>query len=218
MDKDLDEARQLVESFAGNLQSSIPAAGLGVRPNAPFLILCVREALIWRTEELARCACNVLAKDDLAAGILLTRAVIESAAFIWRLKQLLDTRQTYTPDDLQDKLEKMLVGWKNDPEFPQAVNIQTMIDHMEKQMPGVRARYNELSEFAHPNWSGVFGLFSVIDRATYTAHFGRGLPKNTPSAAKKIAASSLKDSLEVFQHAYNSISETLPDFIAELEP
>jgi hypothetical protein len=219
MEEDLDEARRLVDSFAGNLQSSISAAGLGARPYAPFLMLCVREALIWRTVELGRCACNALAQDDLAAGILLTRAVIESAAFIWRLKHLLDTRQTYTtPDDLQDKLEQMLVGWKNDPEFPHAVNIHTMINHMDKRMPGVQARYTELSEFAHPNWGGVSGLFSVIDRATYTAQFGHGLPNHTPSDAKAIAASCLKDSLEVFQYAYNSISNTLPEFIAELDP
>ena len=88
MDTNLCEARQRVENIRAHLPSSISVAALGVRSKAPYLLLCTREALIWRTEELARCACDVLAKDDVAAGILLTRAVIESA-----------TRRAILPND-----------------------------------------------------------------------------------------------------------------------
>jgi hypothetical protein len=171
----------------------------------------------WRTEELARCACDMLERDDIAAGILLTRAVAESAAFVWRLKELLEDRQRYTADDLQDKFERMLLGWKNDPEFPQAFNIQTMIDHMARKIPEVRTRYDQLSEFAHPDWSGVLGLFSVTNRTTYTTLFGRGL-RRTPAAAKEQAAGTLHAFLELFEHAYNSISDELPNYLRELEP
>jgi hypothetical protein len=215
VDTDLCEARQRVENIRANLPSSISVAALGVRSKAPYLLLCNREALIWRTEELGRCACDVLAKDDVAAGILLTRAVIESTAFIWRLKEILKDRQKYSPADLHDTLDKMLLGWKNDPAFPQAFNILTTINHMDRQFPGVRARYDELSEFAHPNWSGVLGLFSVTDHETYTTQFGRGL-RRTPSAAKETAGAALTAYLELFEHAYNSISDTLPEFLEEL--
>ena len=91
-----------------------------------------------------------------------------------------------------------------------------MIDHMDRQFPGVRARYDELSEFAHPNWSGVSGLFSANDRANYVTNFGRGLPSS--STPKKLALNSLNASLEIFEHAYNSISDLLPAFLGELEP
>jgi hypothetical protein len=217
MDNDLDEARRRVENIRACLPRTIRFADLGVQSQAPYLLLLIRAAMSWRTEELARCACDALAKDDVAAGILLTRAVIESAAFIWRLKELLEDRHKYSPDDLRDKFEKMLLGWKNDPDFPKAFNILTMVDHMNKQFPDVRDRYDELSEFAHPNWSGVFGLFSSTDRETGTTKFGRGL-RQTPSAAKKTAAAALRGFLELFEQVYNWISDTLPEFIAELEP
>jgi hypothetical protein len=213
----LDEARQRVEDIRARLPCSISLAELGVRSKAPYLLLCVREALLWRTEELARCACDVLSKDNVAAGILLTRAVLESAAVIWRLKEILEDRCSYSPADLDDKFEKMLLGWKSDFDFPRSFNILTMIAHLDQQFRGVRARYDELSEFAHPNWSGVFGLFSVTDGETYITQFGRGL-RRTPSAAKEIAATALRAYLELFEHAYNSISDILPEFIAELEP
>ena len=119
----LDNARQRMENICAILPSSISAADLGVQSNAPFLLLSTRAALTWRTAELARCACDVLAKDDVGAGILLTRAVIESAAYLWRLKEILEDRHKYSPADLHTKIEKMAVGSKNDCKFPQAINI-----------------------------------------------------------------------------------------------
>jgi hypothetical protein len=216
MNNDLDDAWRRVENIRVHLPSSISFADLGVQSKAPYLFLCIRAALAWRTEELARCACNALAKNNIASGILLTRAVIESAAFIWRLKEFLEERCKYTSDDLCNNLEKMFLGWKDDPDFPKVYSILTALDHMNKQFPGVRERYNELSEFAHPNWSGVSGLFSVIDRETGTAKFGRGL-RRTPAAAKKTAAAALRGYLELFEQVYKWISDTLPKFIAELE-
>jgi hypothetical protein len=221
MDNHLDEARRLVENLARDLRSSIAAADLGVRPKTPFLLLWAREALSWRTEELARCACDLLARNDVAAGILLTRGVIESAAFIWRLKELLEERDKYSLADLHDKFEKLLVGWKNDPEFPQVdSSILTMIDRMDRRLPGIgiRQRYDDFSEFAHPNWCGVSGLFSIANRETHTVQFGRDLDKRTPAAAKESATIALRSFLELFRFAYNSISDKLPEFIAELEP
>jgi hypothetical protein len=115
------------------------------------------------------------------------------------------------------QLRDMLLGWKNDPDFPQPLNILTALDHMDKQFPGVRDRYNELSEYTHPNWCGVFGLFANIDRETYTAQFGRGL-RRTPADAKETAAAALGGYLKLFEQVYKWISDTLPKFIAELEP
>ena len=214
---DLEEARQRVERIANHLPSSISAASLGVESKAPYLLLWAREALIWRTEELGRCACDALERDDIAAGILLTRAVTESAAFVWRLREILDTRHDHTEADLRDKLDRMLLGWKKDPEFPEAFNVNTLISHMDRQIPGIKARYDNLSEFAHPNWSGVAGLFSATDKNKYTTHFGRRLRGNH-QGTKEMASILLAGSLDLFEHAYNSISETLPKFLAELEP
>jgi hypothetical protein len=158
MDTYLAEARRSVENIGSHLPSSISVASLGVRSKAPYFLLSTREALIWRTEELGRCACDMLQRDDVAAGILLTRAVTESAALVWRLNELLETRHQYSSEGLHDQFKRMHFGWKNDPDFPKAFNVLTMIDHLDKKIPGVRGRYDHLSEFAHPNWSGVSGL------------------------------------------------------------
>jgi len=193
---DLEDARRHVETLRQNLPSSISVAAMGVRSKTPFNLLSVRESLIWRTEELARGACDMLEKGDLASGALLTRAVAESAAFVWRLHELLKTRATRDPDELNKTVLAMIAGWKNDPTFPQAINILTLLKHMDKTIPGAEASYNSLSEFAHPNWSGVAGLFSEIDRENYVTRFGRGWPKT--ERVKEMAANLLVASLELF--------------------
>jgi hypothetical protein len=203
---DLAEARRRVELIGRHLPSSVNAARFGVRSKAPYLLLCAREALIWRTEELARCACDMLERDDLAAGIMLTRGVTESAAFVWRLNQLLEDRQKYSEADLLRRFEQMLLGSKN------------MIAHLDKQFPGVKDGYDQLSEFVHPNWSGVFGIFSMTDWRTHTTKF-TGDARDMAAkemAAKDIASILLAGSLDLFLRGYNSISDGLPEFVREL--
>jgi hypothetical protein len=172
---DLAAARRHVELIGRHLPSSINAARFGVRSKAPYLLLCAREPLFRRTEELARCACDMLERDDLAAGIMLTRGVTESAAFVWRLNQLLEDRKKYSEADLLRRFEQMLLGSKNtnndDFDFPKAINIITMIAHLDKRFPGIKDGYYQLSEFVHPDWSGVFGLFSMTDWRTHTTKF-----------------------------------------------
>ena len=92
MEDELARARELVDVLRQGLLVSISVAELGVREKTPYNLLSVRESLIWQTEELARAACEMLERGDLAAGMLLTRAITESAAFIFWLQELLETR------------------------------------------------------------------------------------------------------------------------------
>ena len=86
-------------------------AALGVKSKAPFQLLCTREALIWRTEELTRNACDALERDDFAAAAILTRAVTENAALAWQLLDVLEARKN-TPEKLNDMLMRLLGGWR----------------------------------------------------------------------------------------------------------
>jgi hypothetical protein len=60
VDNDLKEARARADVLRQSLPLSVDAAALGVWSKAPFQLLCTREALIWRTDELARTACDAL--------------------------------------------------------------------------------------------------------------------------------------------------------------
>jgi len=157
--EDLAQARQLAAGLSTSLPDKIEVAALGVRSKVPFQLLTVREALIWRTEELARGACDALEKEDFTVAALVIRSVAESAAMTWYLLEILENRAGYTPAQLNDTLMRMFAGSKNGgAEWPEAINALTFVKRLDKKLPGFQAAYNSLSEYAHPNWLGVCGL------------------------------------------------------------
>lgn len=212
---EITEARESAKRLRDNLPPSVDVAALGVVSKAPFKLLCAREALIWRTEELARNACDALERDDLAVAAILTRAITESAALVWTLMELLDSRDKYSPGEFSDLLMRGVVGSREWEELPNPFQVLACVDRMDKKIPGVRASYNSLSEIAHPNWRGALGLYSKIDQEQFVTHFGRGL---RGESAPKMIVKALVPSLGLFEYAYKRISDAMPGFISELEP
>src|SRR5580692_2081724 len=104
------DVRAWVDRLRACLPQFVAVAALGVKSKAPFQLLCTREALIWRTEELARTACDALERDDFAAAAIMTRAVTENAALTWKLMDVLDARGKNTPQQLNDLLMRLLGG------------------------------------------------------------------------------------------------------------
>jgi len=86
---------------------------------------------------------------------------------------------------------------------------------MDRVVTGVLHSYSSLSEIAHPNWSGVVGLYSKTDHEKYVTRFGRAL-RNADGNAGMIA-NALLGSLSAFEYAYNKISDAMPVFLAELD-
>jgi len=215
LDDDVKEARGRANVLRQSLPQSVDAAALGVWSKAPVQLFCTREALIWRTEELARTACDALEQDDLTAAALLARATVESAAIAWKLMELLDDRQKMSPKELNEVLTRLLAGSRLWDDGPQALQILSCIDRMDKKVPGVRKSYDVLSEIAHPNWRGVFGMYSKTDEAKFTAHFGRALRQS--DSPKGAIVNALLGALGLFEFAYNRISDAMPGFLAKLE-
>jgi hypothetical protein len=220
--KDLAEAREVSARLSTSLPSQIEVAALGVRSRAPYQLLVIREALIWRTEELARNACEAMEKEDFAVAALLARAVAESAAMTWYLVKVLEERAGYTPDQLSDKLMQLLVGMKRKKDkamesdaddLPEAINVATFVKQVNRELPGFDEAYNLLSEFAHPNWLGVVGLYSKHDAENFRTEFGRGLHAQRGTRL----AHALALGLATFEVGYDKITDAMPAFLAELE-
>ena len=128
------DVRTWVDRLRSSLPQSVSVAALGVKSKAPFQLLCTREALIWRTEELARNACDALERDDFAAAAILTRAVTENAALAWQLLDVLEARGKYTPQKLNDMLMRLLGGSREWPEAPKPVNVHDGLRKIDKKI------------------------------------------------------------------------------------
>lgn len=211
---ELVEARQLAAQLSASLPAKIEIAALGVRSKAPFQLMTVREALFWRTEELARNACDAFDREDFTVAALLTRSIAESAAMVSYLLEILEQRASYTPAQLNDKLMQMFGGSRIWSDAPAAINVLTFVKRLDAKIPGFHAAYDTLSEYAHPNWRGVSGLYSKIDKENFAAHFGRGFRADLVG---RQLVRALVGGLFAFVHGYDAIADLMPVWIAELE-
>jgi len=122
--------RDWADRIKATLPEAVDAAALGVKSKAPFQLLCTREALIWRTEELARNGCNALERDDFAVAAILTRAITESAALAWKLMNVLEARKQHSSQQLNDLLMRMLVGSKQWEDMPNPFHVLTLLEKL----------------------------------------------------------------------------------------
>jgi hypothetical protein len=98
-------------------------------------------------------------------------------------------------------------------DLPEAINVATFVKHVNRELPGFDEAYNLLSEFAHPNWLGVAGLYSQHDEENIRTTFGRGLhPQRGSRLARALALG-----LAAFEIGYNKIDDAMPTFLDELE-
>jgi hypothetical protein len=141
MNDDLQEVRARIAALRDSLPRELDAAHLGVRLKAPFQLLCTRQALMWRMEELARTACDALEREDLAAAALLARATLENTAVAWKMMETLENRENLSPKELNDTVMQMLGGAKMWNDAPQAFNTIGLINRMDKTVPGTARAY-----------------------------------------------------------------------------
>ena len=188
---------------------------IGVRDKGPYKALAIREALAWRVEELGRGAAQMFQQDDMASAILLSRGVVECAAVMARVVEVVAGRAAMKEADLHDALTSMLSGSKSDSDFPQAINVATYLKHLEKRIEGVSRVYDHLSEYAHPNWGGVSLLFSRIDYDQYITYFGKF--EGRTDGARMHALNALVGGLEIFDFEYNRLADVIKDWLPELE-
>jgi hypothetical protein len=212
----LAEAHGRTELLAQSLPTIVDPFSISISAKTPYKLIAYREALYWRMEELSRTATQHFENNDLASAIVLTRAAVECAAAVCHLKKIMDDyilRGDLTT--LDKRAEKLLLGSKSNPQMPIAVHVHSMLENAEAALPGVKQSYESLSEFAHPNWSGTSRLFSKIDHENILTSFGKNA--RCTDGPIVFGLCSLNDALEIFVHAYNAVSDALPNLVSKCE-
>jgi hypothetical protein len=90
----------------------------------------------------------------------------------------------------------------------ESYNILTAIDHTDKAFTGYRNAYNTLSEFAHPNWPGLLGAYSKLNRKKIHLELGKDIG-NIPLL---VALPLLVGALTLFIYYYNEMETYLLKF------
>jgi hypothetical protein len=159
------EIQQRLERLEAGRPNRVDGFAISPVSKLPSKVLVYRATLIWRMAEVTRCALGHFGRGELAAAILLTRAAIEASAAAWYLrKKVAGSVESAMVGDIDEYLMKLLMGSKNEPAVPDPINVMTFVDHVDKDIVGFRTQYDNLSEFAHPNWAGTSLLFAIPTR------------------------------------------------------
>lgn len=194
------------------LSMKINGGGI-TRSKTPTVALCYREAQAWRFEEFTRAACDLFERDDIVASVASTRHAAECCAGVWYLLEQIEQAiaDEHDPSDLHEQMVRLVVGTKlEEKDLPQAINVLTFLKRLDRRIPGFFNTYERLSEVAHPNWSGSAAIFSRIDRETLVTHFGKNL--RNIDYVRTLNLRCMIGSLELFDYAYNRISDLMPQF------
>lgn len=212
----LATVRKLIQELKTGLPEKIDAATVSPVAKVPYKVLSYRNALAWRTEEIARSACDLLERNDIGAGVILARATAENAAAIYYLKQLVHRNTPRISDeDLDNRVMQLLLGSRSNEDMPKALQVLTMLDKADKAFRGMRSTYDQLSEYAHPNWSGVSYIFSRIDHDEFATYFGKNA--RGVHGPLLLGLDCLQNSLEIFEEMYEEITGLMPSFIQACE-
>lgn len=209
--EDIAAAKALVYQFKHNLPSRVDPASLTWKSKIPWKAVNLREALLYRITELAESAIELYENQNrIISAFIITRSIHETIAlyysFYIKLKKVIDNQSL---DNFDEYLMKLLFGWKNDDDFPNAPNILNAVNELNKQIDTFRHIYDRLSEFCHPNYSGVFGAYAKINKETGWVDFGKEMKKINPM----IGLHPLVASLELFKFYYNESAELIRSLI-----
>jgi len=205
----LTEAEYLVKQLAENLPSKVSRELVSDTSKTALKAYVIRASLFHRMAELADVAIDLYRRNRLIAALVITRSAFETAALAYHTcKHIEKVVETGKIGDIDETLMKVLFGERLPEAEWKSINILTAIDKLDKEAPGVRGLYEDLCEFAHPNWSGAMGAYAKADQDYFNLDFDQK-HKNVPPEA---GLEALIGALVAFEHSESAMSAILPDF------
>jgi hypothetical protein len=207
----MNEISEKIEVFATCLQTRIDPRAVSRNSLMPFKVLVRREALAWRFVDLCRGAVMAYREEYLASAATLTRAAFETTAALWHLHAKVESVvETGTIGDMETYLKRLLLGNRTVANTREAINVITFVEKMDKKYKGTLRQYNELSEFAHPNWAGTLGLCHEIDKDSGWVNFSKAVCVSRNVGG--ICAVNLDVAQMIFEGCYAQIPDMMPRF------
>lgn len=208
----LRKGMELSSRLKASLPSRVDPATVSTRAKIPFKALCVREVLLYRVSELADAALACYQQNQLVGAATLTRALLESVAFLyWLHKEVRAAVSNGVTGRIDEFLGRAMVGTRNESTPLLAHQVLNAIDVVTEDINHYRKVYEELCEIAHPNWAGGLGAYGKLNKEMVWYELGPGrLPK-------LLIIGPLVTSLELFIEFYDRMPSDLKQFASLCE-
>jgi hypothetical protein len=208
----LDEIAQRVHILQQALIPRLYAGDVSIRAKLPFHVIQHREGLAWRCAELSDDALDAVRNNRWAAAALLVRAVVETVAACWYLKnKVAASLEVHSTSDLDTAVHRSVLGSRTSDVLPEAINVMTFVQTVDKDLDGFRNQFDRLCEYAHPNWAGTASLFSEANAAERAVIFGRNI--GGVKHIETLCVVNLSVALGLFEVAYNSLADMQSELV-----
>lgn len=211
----LKQVKRLRKYLHDNLPRSLSPEDVSTISKSALKAHIVRAVLLHRADELTKTALDLYQQHKLVSGLVVVRSAFETAALLYFVcKKLRDAVQTKNVDNIDETLMKVLFGQRRNGTEVRAVSILTAIDHLDKEtrIDGkgcVRYLYDELCEFAHPNWSGTAGYYARMDSDSFFTTFDQEPKELFPQDAILLPLNAALMTIEEYD---KEIKDILPEF------
>jgi hypothetical protein len=216
---DIDEAMLGLSVWKNNLRTSVNPISKNIAYKPTFDADYYRESVLYRFIELTESAYLLYKSNLLVGAVVSARAAQETLAVAWFVNSKLE-HLTKTKDlsHFSEIMRRLIVGWSNDEEFPEKINVFKCIDSVDKTMEGkFRRHYEMLCEYSHPNYNGTFGAYGAPNHETLEVTLGN-YPRSSETLKSHIESTliicvSLLDSI---QEKYEAVINSALDVCHEL--
>ena len=207
--KRLSECKSFLKQINERLAKKITAYDLGYKAKLPFKAMSLHELLLHRVADLSETAINLFELKKMVPATIITRAVYETTAILYSLGvKIEEVIRTKNVENIDQFIMKSLFGGRVKNAPIECTNILGAVDRINKKFMRFKDSYDDLSEYAHPNWSGLMGSYGNLAKETATLHLGREASKISAMVALPLLAASLA----IFLHYYDEIKKRLPEF------
>lgn len=214
----LKSIESLLATFAGLRPRRVDPAHYSSKTQVPAKVAALRAGLLYRIVELASGSIQSLRAGQLAAAVVLARAVLETVAALWFATRKIELAlETKCAAPLDEDLMRLLLGFKaNKPttEAPEAINVMTFFKHIGKEVREMELVYADLAEYAHPNWAGTTSLYSRPDLVNRRLDFST---TETNASVALLTRTALEISLVTFKEFHKRTDALMPKLIELVE-
>lgn len=207
-----------LESKKKSLVSPTASAIPGIAPKIVWKYETFLQACLFRVVDLLNLIEISWETKKPIGSYILARNFSENVAQIYDLAAQTD-RLCKKGDfkELSDLINGRLFGTKLkeqlDEQFPESVNVLSLIDKIDKKFTGFRINYDRLCEFAHPNYFGMLGHYSLLDQEKIETRFDSEYGMTFDSLGRIFYSIPL----EVYQFYLEKLENLLPA-VAKLSP
>lgn len=207
--KEIDTINNLITQLNNRRSKTVNPATIPITPKVVFNLKSYVQLSLHRVVDLAMEACNSWNNGTPVVAIILDRAMLENVAYLFDISNQIKRYITENQfSEIHNLISNRLVGSRLKEARSKICNVMTVIDKIDKTFRGFKENYNFLSDFCHPNYSGMLGLYGKMNYDEIYLKIDRRIGISEEIFFNVLF--SLEPSLLIFEDCLNDIEKIYP--------